>query len=84
MVDNIMKEIKNLFKLKEEIKKKKKKRITLQLNMQEIFFRLEKNDPIIRQRVLLRYFLTMKKKISTNIRNKSLLIKNTSMKLNHT
>ena len=37
-----MKEIKNLFKLKEEIKKKKKKRITLQLNMQEIFFRLEK------------------------------------------
>ena len=42
MVDNIMKEIKNLFKLKEEIKKKKKKRITLQLNMQEIFFRLEK------------------------------------------
>ena len=42
MVDNIMKEIKNLFKLKEEIKKKKNKRITLQLNMQEIFFRLEK------------------------------------------
>ena len=37
-----MKEIKNLFKLKEEIKKTKKKRITLQLNMQEIFFRLEK------------------------------------------
>ena len=37
-----MKEIRNLFKLKEEIKKKKKKRITLQLNMQEIFFRLEK------------------------------------------
>ena len=45
MVDNIMKEIKNLFKLKEEIKKKKKKRITLQLNMQEIFFRLEKKWP---------------------------------------
>ena len=37
-----MKEIRNLFRLKEEIKKKKKKRITLQLNMQEIFFRLEK------------------------------------------
>ena len=37
-----MKEIRNLFRLKEETKKKKKKRITLQLNMQEIFFRLEK------------------------------------------
>ena len=73
MVDNIMKEIRNLFRLKEETKKKKKKRIKLQLNMQEICFRLgKKNDPIIRQRVPLGYFLTMKKKISTNIRNKSL------------
>ena len=76
MVDSIMKEIRNLFRLKEETKKKKKKRITLQLNMQEICFRLgEKNDPIIRQRLPLGYFLTMKKKISTNIRNKSLSIK---------
>ena len=43
MVDNLSKGIRNLFRLNEEIKKKKKKKwITLQLNIQEIFLRLEK------------------------------------------